>query len=75
MAFFPPSTPLSPFLLCVPLPPQEILHQMYEQGSQFSLQDYSNAFKLLAHSQPVFEADNLQARLQALETFFSKDSV
>ena len=71
--------PLShPFLLCVPpspLPPQEILHQMYEQGAQFSLQDYSNAFKLLAHSQPVFEADNLQARLQALNTFFSKDSV
>ena len=48
---------------------------MYEQGPQFSLQDYSNAFKLLAHSQPVFEGSKLDARLEALERFFSKDSV
>lgn len=65
----------------LPLPPssspipQEILHQMYEQGPQFTLKDYTNAIKLLSHSQPVFESDKLDLRIQALETYFSKDSV
>lgn len=51
------------------------MHQLYEQGPQFSLQDYTNAFRLLAHSLPTYDSDNLTARIQALETYFSKDTV
>ena len=54
---------------------QEILHQMYEQGAQFSKKDYTNALKLLAHSQPLFDGDLLRGTLTAIDTFFSKDSV
>ena len=54
---------------------QDILHQMYEQGAQFSMRDYTNAFKVLAHSQPSYDSDRLSARIQAVETYFSKDSV
>ena len=55
--------------------PQDILHQMYEQGAQFSLKDYTNAIKLLAYSQPSYDSDRLSARILAIETFFSQDTV
>ena len=55
--------------------PQDILHQMYEQGAQFSQKDYTNAIKLLAYSQPSYDSDRLSARILAIETFFSHDTV
>ena len=60
--------------LCLPPPsfPQDILHQMYEQGAQYSQKDYINVFKLLAHSQPSDDGDRLTARIQAVAMFFSK---
>ena len=62
-------------ILCLCPPPsfsQDILHQMYEQGAQYSQKDYINAFKLLAHSQPSYDGDRLTACIQAVEMFFSK---
>lgn len=61
---------------CLPLPFwQDILHQMYEQGAQFSQRDYINAIKLLEHSQPVCNSDKLSARIEEIKIYFSKDSV
>lgn len=48
---------------------------MYEQGAQFSKRDYINAIRLLEHSMPSYDSDKLSAHIEAVGSYFSKDSV
>lgn len=55
---------------------QEIIHQLMEQGLQFSQKDYANALTLLANSsQTKYPEEKLREELVQLDTIFSKDAV
>jgi len=59
-------------LFCLP---QEIMHQLIEQGPKFTQKEYSSALVLLANSNTKYPEDKLRKELKQLETLFSKDSV
>lgn len=69
LLLIPPSIYVHPSLL------QEIFHQITGQARIFSQKDYTNALRLLAHSQPNFSEEKLEMRLKQLDTIFSKDAV
>ena len=56
--------------------PQDIIHQLMEQGTVYSQKDYVNAFKLMSQSSsPPLSQDKLQEHIHRLDEVFSGDTV
>ena len=53
---------------------QEFLKLVMEEGKQFTRDDYANALKLLARSQPNYNEIRRQNNLDRLEKMFASDA-
>ena len=55
--------------------PQDILHQIGEQGKLFCMKDYSTALKLIGQGRPNSDPSKMQAVMKKLDQIFSSDTV